>query len=51
MDKTTITFETNIKAPNELVWDFWTKPEHMMHTVLSCKTKGSSPGKPTLLQA
>ena len=27
----TITVETTISAPMEKVWEFWTKPEHIVH--------------------
>ncbi len=26
-----ITVESTIEAPIDMVWDFWTKPEHVMH--------------------
>ncbi len=31
MDKKTITVETIVKAPMSKVWEFWNKPEHIVH--------------------
>ncbi len=31
MDQTPITIETTINAPLETVWDYWTKPEHIVN--------------------
>lgn len=30
MNKNTITVETTVKAPMAKVWDYWTKPEHIV---------------------
>lgn len=31
MDKKAITVETIVKAPMSKVWEYWNKPEHIMH--------------------
>ena len=30
-NKTVITVETTVNAPVEKVWEYWSKPEHIIH--------------------